>query len=1076
MSSDFSTIARDYLTRFQKSVSDARASGATSVEMATRPVVHGFIEDLARLTEPTHQQALVHHDTSVTPGNRPDWRIEDSVTFGVFAYGDHKDLNENGPFSPSIPERSQMQRYLGLGRPVFVFDGIEFIFLDPNAIDPFAEARRLSLVPKPLTQRDDWSTLPIEPLVEVEFKKLLEKPGFRKWSEGDLVEQLASRARLLADAVAELLEAPGNSGKNKAENELIDALHELQGQLAEHHDLSLRGVKSCSEFVAQVLIFGMFYAHTQAPAHGSTPDQRRKVIRTFWTEDSFVEIAQRLRPFHSIAHTLAGALADANELSTWYRDAATVLAHAEYYGTTAGPTDYHLLFERFLASFSPSTRFDYGAWYTPPALTNWMIHFADALSQHAFGTTLTESSDRVIDPCVGTGGFLEAYVKFVGNEDCETTLIGFEVLPAPYALAQYRLTNAVSGTMFESRLHLLLTDTLSDQIERPPSPITHELDNELAEASALATPPLRLVIGNPPSSISATSGAPREVIESKLDDFRPPKNRRSDRQNTQKAVNNEAYRFLRWCSDRVLSADRGILALVVPGSFVHAVSLRYARAWMKREFDQLWVLELDQDARNGVGTESIFNVLQGRAVIFGVKGGEGSGVQHMSISSRTLEEKKEFLNASVDLDCFQSVASESDQLAPSAPYPEPAWRKSWPLLGSNTEEGIFKLKCSAVKLGLTALFHVDLSQLKRRCKSLASSSQPFDEIRRRWFEGQERPPRESKLTPSVRSALGAAVDDPNPVILSYSFRPFVRGYAVIDDKVFNELAGLDGGGTRARPEIRAAFKQGAVALLIAPGPRDLGASLSRFVSFAWNLPDNDNATRGNSMVYCDQYPSGPKRRAEWDPTALPNTSPAAQLLFKNQPDPGRAIIFYCYAIMSCEAYLEAFEPVLYVSADPDQPFRVPMAADPSSRERLVDLGRQLAECEDFDAEVPARDSIKVDWPDDVDEFNLVGYTINDQDGKVELHGPSEERAVLSGVSSAACSHRIAGHQVLEKWLRERKFAYLRRTFRNQDCTELLEVINRLERQLELLREIHDLVKPLVDDPELLEPPVQPESP
>lgn len=1075
MSPNFSTTARNYLKSFQRSVRDARASGAVSVEMATRPVVHQFIENLVRLTEPNPGQAIVHHDTTVTPGNRPDWRIEDFTTFGVFAYGDHKNLSDGTQFNLSSGERAQMERYLGLGRPVFVFDGIEFIFLDPTQADPFAALKRLSLVPKPLTLTADWSTLPIEPLVETTFAQLIARPGFRKWSEGDLVEQLANRARLLADEVAGLLDAPRGSGASKAEDELLHALHDLQDQLAEHHDPSLRGVRSCSEFVAQVLIFGMFYAHTQAPAHGSTPDQRREVIRTFWTEETFVNVAQRLRPFHSIAQVLADSLADTNGLSTWYRDAAAVLAHAEYVGTASGPTDYHLLFERFLASFSPSTRFDYGAWYTPPALTNWMIRFADELSQRSFGTGLAASTAKVIDPCVGTGGYLEAYVNFVGTGECDTTLIGFEVLPTPYALAQYRLTKAVSGTSFEPRLHLLLTDTLSDQIENPPSPSMHEFDKEVAEASMLATPPLRLVIGNPPSSIHASSGAPRRLIEGKLDDFRPPEHLRSDRQNIQKALNNEAYRFLRWCSDRVLSTDRGILALVVPGSFVHAVSLRYARTWMKNKFDQLWVLELDEDARNGAGTESLFNVLQGRAVIFGVNGGASSEVRHLSIASETLKEKTAFLDAPVNLRGFQTIDGESDQLAPRSPYPVTAWKASWPLLGSNIEEGIFKLKCSGVKLGLTALFHVDSPQLVRRSKALALLPlKPLNEIRRLWFEGQQKPPRDTKLTPQVRAALGAAVGGKNPKILGYSFRPFVRGYAVVDDNVFKQLVGLDGGGTRARPEIRAAFDQGAAAILVAPGPRDLGASLTRFVSFAWNLPDNDNASRGNSMVYCDRYPTSPPGRDAWDPTAAPNTSSTLRLLFNDQSDPDRAIIYYCYAVMSCEAYLEAFEPVLYVSSDPDRPFRVPVAADRHIRKRLISLGQQLAKCEDFDATVPAANSLAVDWPADVAEFSLIGYEINDRDGEVELRGSSGERAVLSGVSPAVCTHRIAGHHVLEKWLRERKYPYLRRTFRAQDLDDLLDVISRLERQLELLQSINELMLPLLDNPDLLAPPVPPE--
>ena len=137
MTNKYESTARTYLKDFQNAVKVARNGGAMSVEMATRPVVHNFVQDLVRLTEPTPLRVNVHHDTTVTPGNRPDWWIEDSQTFGVYVYGDHKNLDELKPFQMTANERSQMERYLSLGRTVFVFDGIEFIFLDPNDQDPF---------------------------------------------------------------------------------------------------------------------------------------------------------------------------------------------------------------------------------------------------------------------------------------------------------------------------------------------------------------------------------------------------------------------------------------------------------------------------------------------------------------------------------------------------------------------------------------------------------------------------------------------------------------------------------------------------------------------------------------------------------------------------------------------------------------------------------------------------------------------------------------------------------------------------------------------------------------------------
>ena len=228
------------------------------------------------------------------------------------------------------------------------------------------------------------------------------------------------------------------------------------------------------------------------------------------------------------------------------------------------------------------------------------------------------------------------------------------------------------------------------------------------------------------------------------------------------------------------------------------------------------------------------------------------------------------------------------------------------------------------------------------------------------------------------------------------------------------------------------------------------------------------------MVYCDRYPTKPARGAAWDPTVASNTTAEITKLFRVNSDPERAVLFYCYAVMSCEAYLEAFEPVLYVPSNPERPFRVPVFADQTVRQKLVELGEKLAACENFDITHPLADSIEAIWPKEVVEFELVGHSFREAEGELELVGSCGERALVRGVSSAACTHRIAGHNVLDKWLRERRISYLRRTLRPNDLRDLMSVISRIERQLLLLQEIAALVSPLLRDPKLLVAPPKPE--
>ena len=75
---------------------------------------------------------------------------------------------------------------------------------------------------------------------------------------------------------------------------------------------------------------------------------------------------------------------------------------------------------------------------------------------------MIQIAEKIIDPCCGTGSFLEAVIRNTPAGACRVPgLVGFEILPAPYALAHYRLNRAIHGTPFEHSVQILLTDTLA---------------------------------------------------------------------------------------------------------------------------------------------------------------------------------------------------------------------------------------------------------------------------------------------------------------------------------------------------------------------------------------------------------------------------------------------------------------------------------------------------------------------------------------------------------------------------------------------------------------------------------------
>lgn len=1064
----FESITRNYLKDFQLIVKNALSSGAKSIELATRPVVHNYVKDIAEHCKKSGSTLVIHHDTNYTNKDRPDWRIEDALSFGVFCFGDHKSLAASTPFQPTPGEQKQIARYLALGRPVFVFDGIEFLFYRENISD----FTRCALIPKPLSSAVNWSTQTIDITAEAHLRNLLQNPGFRKWTESQLVQQLANRARFAADEMASLLSAPPGSGSSSDEEHLLVSLHALRDTIADHHDPSLRDEKACADFVAQVLTFGLFYAHTRHTKLLTDPTQRQAAIKNFWSSTSLAAQPKLLRPFKTIVLALSSSLTTQNFLSDWYEEILSVLAHAEYMGTESGPQDFHSLFEQFLTTFDEQARFDRGAFYTPKVLTEWIANASDNISKAEFGLPIMEAAEKIIDPCCGTGGFLEAvYLLRSKNQKKQASLIGFEILPAPYALAHYRLAELFDGDSNPPPLKIILTDTLADQLLGPSVGTSNGFEEELNDAIQLSNPPLRLVIGNPPSSNHTTSSAARKVIEAKLSVFRPPALERNDRQNIQKALNNEAYRFLRWCAEKAMESGRGILALVLPGAFARSVSFQYARKWLIDNFQKIFVLEVDGDARKSDATQSVFTVLQGRLVIIALRQEIESSTEpkiyHHDISAKKLSDKLTFLKASPDLSLFSSFTPTEPQwrLAPSAAYPEELWLKGWPLTSTSSNFGVFEQKCSAVKLAPTAmLFHTQKQILLRRSIDLSKVSISSDQLIVKWFGGQRKPPALSKLTPVVKSALKIAANKSE--VAAYLFRPFVYGSVLNSDQLFAALKQTEGSGVRDRPEVRSAFQSGAIGIAVAPAPSDLGATLTRFVCFSWSLPDNDIAARGNAMIYCDRFPA---RDSSDKSILVDNVAQSLAALFAFSSSPSKAIVYYAYAVLSSPSYLDTFEGVLYSPSDPSAPPRILIASNEVIRRSIVEIGEKIAKCERSDYVPNLLASLVVSWPSNFTEFNFVKWTYADDSEELKLIGDNKEVVNFSGVPQKAVALRIAGHTVVEKWLRERSRSYLTRKFTFSDAEEFKKLICAICDQISYIEIADKLISNIIETESVIMP-------
>ena len=406
------------------------------------------------------------------------------------------------------------------------------------------------------------------------------------------------------------------------------------------------------------------------------------------------------------------------------------------------------------------------------------------------------------------------------------------------------------------------------------------------------------------------------------------------------------------------------------------------------------------------------------------------------------------------------------RFSPVRQYPTETWAQCWPLTDSDDSKGIFGQKCSAVKLAPSSvLFHTEQGILRNRCSAvgrLYKQEGSYDRLFRTWFKGQYRPPKEEKLTEDVCNAVADMAETEasfENAHKPYSYRPYIHGWTIYDKGVFSALSDAPGGGTRPRPEVAAAFEEGAIGIAVSPAPADLGSTMSRFTSFCWHLPDNDLSARGNAMIYANLFGivKNLRSKAGYNVVIVENIRQEVLKLFDYSDEPDRVVLFYIYGILSSTTYLEAFEGALYKTADPAHPARIPILSDVTARMHVAAQGHEIALCEAPSYECPKLENIRWTEMSDDEEFKLTKVGVDPPSGRLNLYGDGSKKISIEGIPSETLTLRIAGHDVVKKWLREKQFPYLRRTFRNTDLAALKNLLDRITYQQLLIRKLDEIL-------------------
>ena len=310
--------------------------------------------------------------------------------------------------------------------------------------------------------------------------------------------------------------------------------------------------------------------------------------------------------------------------------------------TTAAITYFY---EPFLEAFDPKLREDLGVRYTPPEIVRYQVRRIHHLlkTELALPRGLADRSVVVLDPCCGTGAYLLEVARCIAEElktegdDAALGLelsrafydrvIGFEILTAPFAIAQlqlYMLLDRLNAKpRADQRLAIFLTNALAGWHDPGDIKLNFPEMREEFDASQRVKHDARIIVvlGNPPYDrfAGAAQAEEAELVAHykgitlaeeknkdgtvKRDAFGRPKMKQKGESllykefGVRKQLLDDLYvRFLRMAEERIgEAAEFGVVSYISNSSYLTGRSHPLMRRSLLTSFQDVWIDNLNGD-------------------------------------------------------------------------------------------------------------------------------------------------------------------------------------------------------------------------------------------------------------------------------------------------------------------------------------------------------------------------------------------------------------------------------------------------------------------------------------------------
>lgn len=408
------------------------------------------------------------------------------------------------------------------------------------------------------------------------------------------------------------LAAHARTALARIEEKDVGALDQLRTTLSEGLGLTFQdedGEHFFRSTLVQTLFYGIFSAwvlwHQSEPA----PGQRFRWHEAGW--HLRVPIVRGLFEKIATASTLRPLGVD--EVMDWTEEVLARVDRGRFFENFQDRLAVQYFYEPFLEHFDKRLREQFGVWYTPTEVVEYMVERVDQTLRTDFGIEKGLADDRVVvlDPCVGTGSYLLAVLRKIAaslpddalaandlKQAAMKRIFGFEILPAPFVVAHLQLGllldrfGAPLDLPENERAAVFLTNALTGWSEETSAIALAfpELEEERESAHAIKREArILVVVGNPPYYPFAGVNSAEEtgLIE--------PYKRGIT---TRHSLNDLYVRFIRVAERQIVEGTgHGIVCFITNFSYLHEPGFVQMRRMLLEEFDAITIDNLNGDSR-----------------------------------------------------------------------------------------------------------------------------------------------------------------------------------------------------------------------------------------------------------------------------------------------------------------------------------------------------------------------------------------------------------------------------------------------------------------------------------------------